>query len=147
MNKEDVILTLEAPGYALENMERAVERYERAFTRVVGGAIRYDKDKVDGGGGDPDMPLINVAQRSIELDEARASYSAAVDAAQRLIGLLPDGREQTVLTSRYVETPALTWPQLAEALGLSVRQTYRLKNNAIASLCDMACGEVLAAVS
>ena len=147
MNKEDVILTLEAPGYALENMERAVERYERAFTRVVGGAIRYDKDKVDGGGGDPDMPLINVAQRSIELDEARASYSAAVDAAQRLIGLLPDGREQTVLTSRYVETPALTWPQLAEALGLRVRQTYRLKNNAIASLCDMACGEVLAAVS
>ena len=51
------------------------------------------------------------------------------------------------LTSRYVETPALTWPQIADALGLSLRQTYRLKNNAIAELCDMACGDVLAEVS
>ena len=56
-------------------------------------------------------------------------------------------RKQAVLTSRYVETPALTWPQIAEALGLSLRQTYRLKNNAIAELCDMACGDVLAEVS
>ena len=93
------------------------------------------------------MPLIMVAQRSIELDEAQANYTAAVDTAERYIGMLPDWRKQSVLTSRYVETPALTWPQIAEALGLSLRQTYRLKNNAIAELCDMACGDVLAEVS
>lgn len=72
MTKEDALLILEAPEFALRELERAVERYERAYTRVAGGAIRYDKDKVDGGGGDPDMPLIMVAQRSIELDEAQA---------------------------------------------------------------------------
>ena len=147
MTKEDALLILEAPEFALRELERAVERYERAYTRVAGGAIRYDKDKVDGGGGDPDMPLIMVAQRSIELDEAQANYTAAVDTAERYIGMLPDWRKQAVLTSRYVETPALTWPQIADALGLSLRQTYRLKNNASAELCDMACGDVLAEVS
>lgn len=121
MTKEDALLILEAPEFALRELERAVERYERAYTRVAGGAIRYDKDKVDGGGGDPDMPLIMVAQRSIELDEAQANYTAAVDTAERYIGMLPDWRKQAVLTSRYVETPALTWPQIADALGLSLR--------------------------
>lgn len=93
----------------------------RAFTRVAGGAIRYDKENVQGGGSDPDMPLIMVAQRSIELDEAQRAYDTAVEAAEHAIGILPDWRKQFVLTSRYVDTPALTWPQIAEALGLSLR--------------------------
>ena len=109
--------------------------------------IRYDKENVQGGGSDPDMPLIMVAQRSIELDEAQHAYTVAVEAAEHAIGILPDWRKQFVLTSRYVDTPALTWPQIAEALGLSLRQTYRMKNNAINDICKMTDGRVLAAVS
>lgn len=125
-NTTDPAKLLEAPGWALRDLEAATERYERAFTRVAGGAIRYDKENVQGGGSDPDMPLIMVAQRSIELDEAQRAYDTAVEAAEHAIGILPDWRKQFVLTSRYVDTPALTWPQIAEALGLSLRQTYRM---------------------
>ncbi len=60
MTYDDVLLLLEAPGWALRDLEAAKERYERAFTRVAGGAIRYDKENVQGGGSDPDMPLIMV---------------------------------------------------------------------------------------
>lgn len=147
MTYDDVLLLLEAPGLALRDLEAATERYERAFTRVAGGAIRYDKENVQGGGSDPDMPLIMVAQRSIELDEAQRAYDTAVEAAEHAIGILPDWRKQFVLTSRYVDTPALTWPQIAEDLGLSLRQTYRMKNNAINDICKMTDGRVLAAVS
>ncbi|MFR6690999.1 hypothetical protein [Hominenteromicrobium sp.] len=147
MTYDDVLLLLEAPGLALRDLAAATERYERAFTRVAGGAIRYDKENVQGGGGDPDMPLIMVAQRSIELDEAQRAYTVAVEAAEHAIEILPDWRKQFVLTSRYVDTPALTWPQIAEALGLSLRQTYRMKNNAINDICKMTDGRVLAAVS
>ena len=44
MTYDDVLLLLEAPGLALQDLEAATERYERAFTRVAGGAIRYDKE-------------------------------------------------------------------------------------------------------
>lgn len=57
MTYDDVLLLLEAPGLALRDLAAATERYERAFTRVAGGAIRYDKENVQGGGGDPDMPV------------------------------------------------------------------------------------------
>ena len=56
MTYDDVLLLLEAPGLALQDLEAATERYECAFTRVAGGAIRYDKENVQGGGGDPAMP-------------------------------------------------------------------------------------------
>ncbi len=46
MTKEDALLILEAPEFALRELERAVERYERAYTRVAGGAIRYDKELI-----------------------------------------------------------------------------------------------------
>ena len=76
-----------------------------------------------------------------------SAHSPAWQAAEHAIGSLPDWRKQFVLTSRYVDTPALTWPQIAEALGLSLRQTYRMKNNAINDICKMTDGRVLAAVS
>lgn len=77
MTKEEVLCILEAPGWALQDVERAYERYERAYSRCTGGAIRYDKEGTSGGGGDPDMPLIIFAERSTELDIAKARYKAA----------------------------------------------------------------------
>lgn len=53
MTKEEVLCILEAPGWALQDVERAYERYERAYSRCTGGAIRYDKEGTSGGGGAP----------------------------------------------------------------------------------------------
>lgn len=147
MTKEEVLCILEAPGWALQDVERAYERYERAYSRCTGGAIRYDKEGTSGGGGDPDMPLIIFAARSTELDIAKARYKAAKQRAESLIGLLEDWRKRAVLTGRYVAAPALTWPELAETLSVSERQTYRMKNDAIDALCVLGGGPVLAAVS
>ena len=124
MTYDDVLLLLEAPGLALQDLEAATERYERAFTRVAGGARPVQAAKCEAGA--DEFPR---------------------EAAEHAIGSLPDWRKQFVLTSRYVDTPALTWPQIAEALGLSLRQTYRMKNNAINDICKMTDGRVLAAVS
>lgn len=147
MTKEEVLCILEAPGWALQDVERAYERYERAYSRCTGGAIRYDKEGTSGGGGDPDMPLIIFAERSTELDIAKARYKAAKQRAESLIGLLEDWRKRAVLTGRYVAAPALTWPELAETLSVSERQTYSMKNDAIDALCVLGGGPVLAAVS
>lgn len=91
------------------------------------------------------MPINNTEATgaAIAAPGSRPVYTADVV----IIEILPDWRKQFVLTSRYVDTPALTWPQIAEALGLSLRQTYRMKNNAINDICKMTDGRVLAAVS
>lgn len=93
------------------------------------------------------MPLIIFAERSTELDIAKARYKAAKQRAESLIGLLEDWRKRAVLTGRYVAAPAHTWPELAETLSVSERQTYRMKNDAIDALCVLGGGPVLAAVS
>lgn len=135
--KDMVIQILETPEWALRRVERAYERYERAFTRCTGGAIRYDKERVSGGGGDPDMTLINFVQRSDELDEAKARYEEAKKDAEALISKLSDERLETVLKGRYVSAPALTWTQLATTLGVSERHARRMKCMAIDNLVEM----------
>lgn len=135
--KDMVIQILETPEWALRRVERAYERYERAFTRCTGGAIRYDKERVSGGSGDPDMPLINFVQRSDELDEAKARYEEAKKDAEALISKLSDERLETVLKGRYVSAPTLTWTQLATTLGVSERHARRMKCMAIDNLVEM----------
>lgn len=147
MIKDEVMRILEEPEWNHENLLCAMDRYELAYSRCTGGAIRYDKECVQGGGGDPDMPMIMVAQRSMEVDKAKARYEHAKGVTKRFIKLLRDERKEAVLVGRYVTTPVATWPELAQQLGVSERTAYRLKNEAIEALCAMDDAEVYAAVA
>lgn len=95
-------------------------------------AIRYDKDRVQGSG-DVTMErymerLDIIGRRRARLEEA---YNKAVDDLKELIEDLGDPAG-VIIMQKYVEL--LKFPEIAEKVHLSERQTFRVYDEAIANL-------------
>lgn len=88
--------------------------------------------KASGGRGSVEQIAIQVADGKARIAEQISQLLAAKDEARRVIELLPEGAERTVLTHRYILLQS--WEQIAVDLGYSYRHVTRLHGEALRQL-------------
>lgn len=98
------------------------------------GAVRYDKDKVMGGGGDDKMA--DTVVKIVELeDEINADIDKMIEwkrFANEMIESLDDDREKVILYKRYFEKKS--FEQISVDTNYSWRQVHRLHGRALVVL-------------
>ena len=98
------------------------------------GAVRYDRDKVMGGGGDDKMAdtVVKIVELEEEINKDIDTLIEHKKLAMDMIKSLDDDREQVILYKRYFEKKS--FEQISVDTNYSWRQVHRLHGRALACL-------------
>lgn len=104
---------------------------------LLPGAVRYDKDRVVS---TPANTMEELFARIDDLERKLAKTqddrAAAALRADNILRKLPDSLERTVLVMYYVERKSM--PDIAEALHISLRYSFKVKKRAMDKLARVA---------
>ena len=78
---------------------------------------------------------IKIANLDREIEIKAEQLSGAAEDIRRLIDLLPEGKEKSVLSYRYIN--GLSIQQTAEKMHYSFDHTWRLQNRGLRALCEV----------
>lgn len=124
---------LNKPRFIKNEIRRINERIEDVRIMMLPSAIRYDTDKVVSS---PSDPMLKFAERLDELETERDKklndYVIARDVLLQHVDRLDDDRQKDVIQSRFMNEHKFY--QVAEVLGYSESQTYRIYADAIDNL-------------
>ena len=98
------------------------------------GAVRYDRDKVMGGGGDDKMAdtVVKIVELEEEINKDIDTLVEHKKLAMDMIKSLDDDREQVILYKRYFEKKS--FEQISVDTNYSWRQVHRLHGRALVVL-------------
>ena len=98
------------------------------------GAVRYDRDKVMGGGGDDKMAdtVVKIVELEEEINKDIDILIEHKKLAMDMIKSLDDDREQVILYKRYFEKKS--FEQISVDTNYSWRQVHRLHGRALVAL-------------
>lgn len=108
---------------------------EAAELELLPPAIRYDKDKVQASASDPMLRMAeSVEKYEKELKKALARIEPKRTKALRIVGELEDTTERQILYLYFLSYSRPSIDEVAEVVGYSRAQTYRIYKNALAKL-------------
>lgn len=125
---------LQAVRDALADVERVLERYERAKSKAEGtragryGGVAGDGNSVHHVGHDA---LENYIQAGEELGEALNYWIDLLKEQEQQAAKLPNSWEKLIINYRYLWPRLLTWPQIAEKMDLTAQHCYDLHKRAL----------------
>lgn len=125
---------LQAVRDALADVERVLERYERAKSRVEGTQAR----RFDGVAGDGNSvhhvasdALENYIQTREEMLEALNYWMDLLKEQERQAEKIPESMEKLILDYRYFWPRLLTWAEIAARAHVSTKYCYELHKKAL----------------
>lgn len=111
------------------------ERIASLTLSLLPSGIRYDLDKVQTSPSDP------MTERMIVIADYQSQLESQIDGllvrhveAQKLINTLEDSRERQILGLYFLNMPPKSMLEVAEIVGYSGRQTYRLFSSGLEKL-------------
>lgn len=129
--------------YQVRDSRREVQQLQEALTDIyltlLPSGIRYDKDKVQGGGdGDAMAQAVAYANKyEKQLKHRIALLNKLRSEAFTLIAMLEDSRYRQVLMLYFLSTDngkEYTMQAVADKIGYSPQHTYRLYNEALITI-------------
>jgi len=119
----------------LGEIEELQTRINDMRTALLPSAIRYDRDKVQTSPADTVTDrMAAIAEYSNLLEQKINKLYRRRAAAQQLIDKLPDSLERQVLSMYFLSNSRPTMETVAEKVGYTVRQTYRVYASALEHL-------------
>lgn len=118
----------------IQTLQEEQRQLEDALSSLQSFDYQKPIVKSSGGRGSVEQVAIQVADGKTRIAEQISKLLAAKDAARRVIELLPEGAERTVLIHRYILRGS--WEQIAVDLGYSYRHVLRLHGWALRDLDD-----------
>lgn len=117
-------------------LKRKLEELDTVHAALFSiGGVDYSKDRVDGG---VPRDMADKMSRLMQIKaEANAQQDAVIamrDTAERIIKLLPDQQQRSLLWERYIL--GLTWERVASNIHQSLRWVHRLEVRAFRELND-----------
>lgn len=125
---------LQAVRDALADLERVLERYERAKSEAEGtragryGGVAGDGNSVHHVGHDA---LENYIQAREEMLEALNYWIELLKAQERQAAKLPESLEKAIIDYRYLWPRLLTWAEIAARAHVSTKYCYELHKRAL----------------
>ena len=134
MNKKQFL----RQGYKIKKrisiQEALLKEYKTNLSSLKG--IDYSKDKLQGGAIPDDTLMIKKMDRILEIESRIKKLHEKLDTYQGIIseGLkgLNNCVEEMIIVNRYINN--LSWEEIADNIGYSRTQTYRLHGEAIENL-------------
>ena len=118
----------------LQSLQQEQQQLEDTLSSLQSFDYQRPIVKSSGGRGSVEQVAIQVADKKARIAEQIGKLLAAKDAARKVIDLLPEGPERTVLIHRYILLGS--WEQIAVDLGYSYRHVLRLHGWALRDLDD-----------
>lgn len=130
---DELFQILTEPKKIKSEIKRVCERIEDTRLMMLPSAIRYDKDKVLSS---PSDPMIKFAEKLDELEKQKENLiQKYIISRQRMIDLiemLTEDNQKDIIQARYMKN--LRFYQIADEIGYSEAQTYRIYADAIEQL-------------
>lgn len=130
---DELFQILTEPKKIKSEIKRVCERIEDTRLMMLPSAIRYDKDKVLSS---PSDPMIKFAEKLDELEKQKENliqkYIISRQRMTDLIEMLTEDNQKDIIQARYMKN--LRFYQIADEIGYSEAQTYRIYADAIEQL-------------
>ncbi len=128
---EEAEYRLEAIQRLMDRIQHKEERKEQLKSSLIGGAIRYDKDPVQGGIASDKLGdiMCEVADMESDIQKMIARLKKIREKELKKIDKLPDQNERVVLKRMYLDLEDI-WT-IKEHTGFHLHSVYRIRKRGL----------------